>query len=231
MDILTRSVPFESRAIADDDGLTLEGYAAVFGEWTRIDSYEGTFDEQIARGAFAKTIAERTPVLQFDHGAHPLIGSIPLGTITKLREDDHGLFVRARLADNWLVEPVRDAITDGAITGMSFRFSVVNEKRTTDPSGIDRRTITECKLYECGPVVWPAYSGTAVGVRAQQLTDALTDPQIRAEVARFLLSTRGDEHVDLEPQTDDEPREHSSTAPGITAAAIRHYLLTSPRRG
>mgnify|MGYP003433178331 CR=1 FL=1 len=51
-DILCRSVPFELRSGDDDerDGLTLDGYGAVFGSPTRIDSWEGTFDEEIARG-------------------------------------------------------------------------------------------------------------------------------------------------------------------------------------
>jgi hypothetical protein len=47
--------------------------------------------EQIAKGAFTKTISERTPVLQFDHGHHPVVGSMPLGQITKLREDAKGI--------------------------------------------------------------------------------------------------------------------------------------------
>jgi len=54
-DMLSRDVPFELRAAGD--GLTLSGYAAVFNSPTRIDSWEGTFDESIARGAFAEGVA------------------------------------------------------------------------------------------------------------------------------------------------------------------------------
>jgi hypothetical protein len=36
--------------------------------------------------------------------------------------------VVARLHDNWLVQPVRDAIKSKAIPGMSFRFSVVKDE-------------------------------------------------------------------------------------------------------
>ena len=133
-DNLTRSVPFRlERATEDGDGLTLEGYGAVFDTPTRIDSWEGAFDEVIARGAFAKTLQERTPVIQFDHGHHPLVGSIPIGSPEILREDAQGLYVKARLHDNWLIQPVRDAIASGSIDGMSFRFSVVKE--TVDESG------------------------------------------------------------------------------------------------
>lgn len=198
-DDLTRHAPFEvTRADDDGDGLTLEGYAAVFGSPTLINSWEGRFEEIIAKGAFARTIKAKTPILQFDHGAHPLIGSLPLGVIRQLREDDHGLFVRARLSDNWLVQPVRDAIKDGAVTGMSFRFAVPQNgddwNHDNDPPV---RTIREVKLFELGPVVFPAYESTAVGVRARQVADALSDPEVRADLARiFALGTAVDPVTD-----------------------------------
>jgi len=187
-DNLVRSVSF--RAEPSDDGLTLEGYGAVFNAETVIDSWEGQFTERIAPGAFKRTLGIRTPVLQFDHGQHPLIGSLPIGTIRSIREDSHGLKVRARLADNWLVEPVRDAIRDGAITGMSFRFRVLGEKweESTERGGLPTRTITEVELFEVGPVVFPAYEQTSVGVRSAAALDALQDPEVRAEIARILAS-------------------------------------------
>lgn len=126
-------------------------------------------------------------MLQFDHGSHPLIGSIPLGRISSIGEDGHGLAVRARLSDNWLVEPVRDAIRDGAITGMSFRFRVLGEK-WEKVDDVDHRTITEVELYEVGPVVFPAYESTSVGVRSRDALTALTDPEVRSEIARILAS-------------------------------------------
>ena len=190
-DNLTRSVPFTlERAASEGDGLTLEGYGAVFDTPTRIDSWEGTFDEIITRGAFAKTLKERTPVIQFDHGHHPVLGSVPIGAVDTIREDAHGLFVRARLHDNWMTQPVRDAIASGAIDGMSFRFQVVKE--TVDESGdTPVRTVNEVKLYEVGPVVFPAYESTSVGVRA--VAQQLNDPEFRAHLARALVLGTPDE--------------------------------------
>jgi HK97 family phage prohead protease len=208
---LFRSVPFEMRAGGDtSDGLTLDGYAAVFDSPTRIDSWEGVFNETIARGAFKKSLSERTPVLQFDHGRHPMVGSIPLGSFEKLREDDQGLEVSARLHDNWLVAPVRDAIRSKAIPGMSFRFEVVKDEWRTadgkpvrgddlprllyasnsaDPSTVLSRTLREVKLFELGPVVFPAYSDTSVSVRSRELVSLLNDPQVRDEALRLLVGT------------------------------------------
>ena len=217
-DNLVRKVEF--RAEPSNDGLTLEGYAAVFNEWTEIDSYEGTFQERIAPGAFKKTIQERMPVLQFDHGTHPLIGSIPLGVITSLREDEHGLRVKARLSDNWLVEPVRDAIRDGAISGMSFRFRVINDKWVRGKNG-PQRTINEIALYEAGPVVFPAYEQTTVGVRSREVLTSLTDPEVRSEIAKLL--TIGTD-LAAEPTEADESPTHSTRSHSQRQALARLTL-------
>lgn len=159
-----RSVSFEARD-SGDDGFTLEGYGAVFNQATRIDSHEGRFDEVIDRGAFTKTLSERTPVLQFDHGRDPATGSVPIGSIEDIRSDDHGLFVRARMHDNARVEPIRQAIASGAIDGMSFRFQVMRDD--WDEAGeTPMRTLREVSLLEVGPVVFPAYAGASVGVRS-----------------------------------------------------------------
>jgi HK97 family phage prohead protease len=191
-DALVRSAPFAlERADDDTDGLTLRGHGAVFNEWTVIDSWEGRFRERIAPGAFKKTLQENGARvrLQFDHGQHPLIGSLPIGAIRKLKEDRQGLYVEARLADNWLVQPVREAIENGSIDGMSFRFSVVSERWDKENSDLPERTITEVRLAELGPVVWPAYDGTDVGVRSLELARSLmaADGVTRREIATILL--------------------------------------------
>lgn len=214
---IVRSVPFQAVRADNNtngDGLTLEGYAAVFGQPTRIDSWEGMFDESIRAGAFRKSVRERTPVLQFDHGRHPLVGSIPIGAIRELREDDQGLYVSARLSDNWLVEPVRDAIRDGAVDGMSFRFTVVREewrdaagklvredelqRLMWDPGtrGPLQRELVEVKIAELGPVVFPAYEGTSVGVRAREAASLISrDEEFRREVRRMLATGHGRDYA------------------------------------
>jgi hypothetical protein len=89
---------------------------------------------------------------------------MPIGRIESLREDARGLKVTARLFDNQLVEPVRQAIAGGAISGMSIRMQVLNDK--VDESGdVPMRTITEARIAELGPVNYPAYPTTSVAVR------------------------------------------------------------------
>lgn len=248
-DNLARSVPFHlERADDNGDGLTLRGHGAVFNEWTTIDSWEGRFKERLAPGAFRKTLRENGSrvKLQFDHGSHPLVGSLPIGAIRELKEDAHGLFVEARLADNWLVQPVRDAIANESIDGMSFRFSVVNEKWDKVDSDLPERTITEVRLMELGPVVFPAYATTDVGVRSLELVRSLesADDAAKREIATLLLRGTGDgtapavDHLDTQSDDaaggtseeravdDDEPAEgHSDTPhPQRTAIERRHDL-------
>lgn len=229
MDLQLRSYSFEARS---DDGLTLEGYAAVFNSPTDIVDFDGAYQETIVPGAFTRSLSKRTPVLQFDHGQHPLVGSIPLGAIDELYEDDHGLFVRARLHDNWLVEPVRDAIRSGAVDGMSFRFAVRAQSWNDDRTV---RTIREVELFELGPVVFPAYKDTSVGVRSD-LAAALADPDGRAQLARLMIAGVGgtvaadpsdidaagrshDPATDL-PTTEATDPDHAS-GPDLTIARLR----------
>jgi HK97 family phage prohead protease len=170
-DMLVRSVPFEVTRTAGGpaDGLTLEGYAAVFNRKATIADYQGEFEEQIAPGAFTESLSRKTPVLMFEHGKHPLIGSMPLGRIEDAHEDKRGLFISARLSDNWLIQPVRDAVRDGAVDGMSFRFTPPGDddqewaQRSGKP---DLRTLLRLNCPELGPVVFPAYEPTTAAVRS-----------------------------------------------------------------
>ncbi len=243
---LCRSVSFDLvRADSDDegDGLTIEGYGAVFNAVTEIDSWEGNFEEVIAPGAFRKSLRERRPKMQFDHGRHPLLGSVPLGRWDVAEEDAHGLHVVGRLSDNWLVEPFRDAIADGGVEGMSFRFSVVREEwrdvngKLIKPEELSdllwygagergpiRRTLKEVKVPEVGPVVWPAYEETAVGVRSQVVTidlGQLTDPETRKTLARAVAladaANRSTDEEDAPPTNQEPPASHPAEASAAPA--------------
>ena len=241
-DDVCRSVPFTLTRDGDgqSDGLNFEGYGAVFNSPTRIDSWEGTFDEQIAPGAFRKSLKERTPKFQFDHGHHPLIGSIPIGAITEISEDDRGLFVQARLGQHIIIDLIREAISTGAIDGMSFRFSVVrdewvdkNGKVIKSDDELHRilwgeeperapllRTLKEVKVAEVGPVVWPAYSDTSAAVRSKYAADGTVqlnlDELKKPEEQRKLLlvesALRDAAPSPAGEPSDDEPQDTPSGA-------------------
>jgi len=248
---LCRQAPFALvREEADNsgDGLTLDGYGALFNAETVIDSWEGRFREQLAPGSMKKSFRELTPIVQFDHGHHPLIGSIPIGRMETgfPREEsdpdlapEGGAHVVARLHDNWLIQPVREAIASGAVDGMSFRFGVSREEWTRPDGSKIRdeselhaelmrtwreevpdeelllRTLKEVRVSEIGPVVWPAYEQTSVGMRSTSLVIDLGkirtgDPSERNKLARaVLMADRAEESAQPStPSPEDGAAEH-----------------------
>jgi len=242
--ICLRAAEFQPSGDAGD-GRTLEGYAAVFDTPTRIMSWEGEFDEEIAQGAFKRTLRSRTPVLQFDHGRDQRTGTVPIGSIETLSEDAQGLFVSARLFDNDLVEPIRQAIEGKAITGMSFRFAVADE-RWTDVNGATvkagdladllwnpgergplKRTILRVDpLFELGPVVFPAYESTSVGVRS--LLAQLTPDEHRTMLRELAAELR--QVAGIEDLTGGPARGAGRGEPGTEPGNGRGPLLTSRQR-
>lgn len=253
-DDVCRSVPFtftrDGDGDSEDDGLTFEGYGAVFNSPTRIDSWEGTFDEQIAPGAFRKSIRERTPKFQFDHGRSNF-GSLPPGVIEDITEDDRGLFVRARMSASPYWEPLRDAISSGAVDGMSFRFSVIRdewrdaagkivkpedleEALWTQSRGVLLRTLKEVKVAEVGPVVWPAYADTTASLRSKvidlgKLLDG--DHEQRRLFAEAALRVSAISHAPERGESDEEPQDTPSGAVEHSDEDNDEPRSTSPEAG
>jgi len=212
-----RAVPFKLVRDAGEgepgDGNTLDGYASVFNSLTIIDSWEGRFKEQFLSGSMKKSFRQKTPIIQFDHGRHAMIGSLPVAAFEQgyPREDTHpelapdgGAHVVARMHQAPLFEPVREVISTGTVDGMSIRFAPVRERwfwpdgkqvRDTEELARElfrtwledvpddellRRDIVESSVAEMGPVVWPAYESTSIGVRS--LLDVRRDQ--RTDLAR-----------------------------------------------
>lgn len=172
----------EVRAAEDKGKMpTLHGYFIRFGEPTEIDSlFEGRFIERIAPGAAKKTLKENRDSIKilFDHGHDPSIGSKPLAK-PDLEEDDQGVRYEGELFDTSYNRDLVPALESGQL-GASFKFRVVKESfdeepesSDDNPEGLPERTIEELKLYEGGPVVFPAYEGATAGVRSRSLTDRM----------------------------------------------------------
>ena len=176
-DDLIRMVPLQAAEMrADGDGNTLVGYPIVFNQWTEINGWEGRFLERVAPGALDKTLAERGDKIKvlFNHGFDPQIGDKPLGKPEVMEPRTAGLWTETPLADTSYNKDIRALLASGAVDGMSFRFSVkredtnVPDEATDDnPDRLEERTIRELKLFEFGPVTFPAYEATTAGVRAR----------------------------------------------------------------
>ncbi len=163
------------RAGDDEDGRpVLFGHFARFNEWTEIDSFwEGRFMERILPGAFKKTFRERRDQIRvlFQHGRDPELRDRPIAEPGDLREDDEGAYHESRLFDG-MPEIVLAGLRAGQY-GQSFKMQVLREdiikepgQSEHNPNGIAERSIKEIRLFEYGPVTFPAYANTTAGLRS-----------------------------------------------------------------
>ena len=179
---LIRMVPLAQASMrATGDGNTLVGYPIVFNTWTEISGWEGHFLERVDPAAVTKTLKERWDQIKvlFNHGFDPQIGDKPLGKPAVMEPRDFGLWTETPFADTSYNQDLRELIGTGVIDGMSFRFTVLREEVETDPpvseanpKGLEERTIKELRLYEFGPVTFPAYEASTAGVRARDAYQA-----------------------------------------------------------
>lgn len=175
-DDLVRARPAAVEMRADGDEMpTLFGYFARFNEWAEIDSwFEGQFMERLARGAFRKTIDENRDQVKvlYDHGHDFQLGNKVLGPISDLRERQAGVYYEVPLLDTSYNRDLIPGLEAG-LYGASFRFRVIKDEwndepgaSDTNPKGLPERTIKEVRLYEFGPVTFPAYTSATAGVRS-----------------------------------------------------------------
>ncbi|MGY6501638.1 MAG: HK97 family phage prohead protease [Acidimicrobiales bacterium] len=240
-----RGVTLEGRDDTDEptvDDATMVGHFTVFDTWTEIHSwFEGDFLERVAPGAFTKTIRENLDQVkvQYDHGYDFHVGDSPLGPIDVLREDDIGPYFEVPLLDtdynrDRILPMLRGRVIAGgddrgSVLGASFRFKVMKDEwvrepkpSASNPDGLAERTIREVKLYEFGPVVFPAYPDATAGVRS------LTDHYLERQRER---RSKNPDHTGAgrpaTPGVDpDEPATgHSTASRGLSVASARTRLI------
>ena len=143
----------------DMDARTFEGYASTW-DLDRVDDI-------IHRGAFAKSIQEGFP-----SGKIKVLWQHydPLGMPLEMREDEKGLFVKARVSKTVLGDEALELMRDGVVDTMSIGFSIPSGKSDIDERGI--RNIREIKLMEFSPVTFPA-NEAAVITGVKQIKQAL----------------------------------------------------------
>lgn len=120
-------VPFELKSLHDDgeDFFIVEGYASAFG---LIDTY----DDRIQKGAYLDTIKSHPDGFPA-HIMHDSWG-MPVGVFFELKEDDKGLFVKARLpkADDLVKGRLVPQIKTGSINALSIGFRPTEVSFTTE---------------------------------------------------------------------------------------------------
>jgi HK97 family phage prohead protease len=178
---LVRAAPSSIEATRDGSAEAMPTMVvrfSPFDTWYQIDSWwEGTFLERTVKGAFAKTIKENRSNVKvlYDHGYDFSLGNKILGPIDDLREDSDSAVGEVPLFDTSYNRDLLPGLEAG-VYGSSFRFRVIRDewndepgKSSHNPDGIPERTIKEVRLFEFGPVTFPANPDATAGVRC--LTD------------------------------------------------------------
>ncbi len=171
------------RSVADGDGMTLTGYAAVFGVPSKPLRFPQLnrgkpFREVIEPGAFNRTLnSGRDVVLLWQHDPLQLPYASTAGGTMTLTPDAVGLAFRASLPDNEHGRPMRDAYARRDVRGMSFRMPQVVDNARSDgtfpvealPDGTVAhvRRVREVKLMpEISMTNMPAYLETTASIRS-----------------------------------------------------------------
>ena len=149
---------------AADDGRHIEGYALVFN---KRSEEMGGFVEVIARGAIQEPLGD--VVATFNHDMSNLLGRTESRTLA-LKIDNTGLHYSIDVPDTQAGRDTLTLVRRGDVSGSSFTFDVLpdGDTWTTDAKGETLRTLKQIKVYEVGPVAFPAYRDTTVLARATE---------------------------------------------------------------
>ena len=157
----------EIKTVSKDQDMSdgeFEGYASVFNN-TDLGN------DVITDGAFAKSLRKRGAKgvkLLYQHKS-----DMPIGVFTSIKEDDHGLKVKGKLAMN--VQAGKEAyelLKMGALDGLSIGFKV-NPQKVSYDKRTKKRIIDELDLMEISLVTFPmnpaatvrSVKGTEISIR------------------------------------------------------------------
>lgn len=200
---------------AGGSGRTITGAAALFNQ---VSQNLGGFVEQIAPGAFTRTLQTADVVALFNHDKSQILGRTSAGNL-KIEERDTGLFYEVTPPSTSVGADALENVRSGLVTGSSFAFRAVADTWSETDTGYPLRTVTEAVLYDVGPVTSPAYLQTgmadaALAVRsfcAAHNIDPATVPDVLPPSLRdILVSISIDLDIGAEDDDDEEADEVES---------------------
>lgn len=166
----------------DDGTKQIVGYAARFYDpadaGTQFQLGPNAY-ERITPKAFTRALKEQDDVRAlYNHDPDNLLGRLSANTL-RLSVDEQGLRYEIDPPETPLARDVVTLIQRGDLTGSSFAF-VVEKARWEEENGKDIRNIESVKLYDVGPVTYPAYGSASTGLRS------LNHDSIREEYREWL---------------------------------------------
>ena len=139
------------------------GHAAMFNS---LSGDLGGFREQIAPGAFRKSLESADVRALFNHDSNIVLGRNKAGTL-RLKEDESGLAIEIDPPDTQAARDLMVSMKRGDINQMSFGF-VTRTDKWEKRDGEWIRTLREVDLFDVSPVTYPAYASTDIALRSMQ---------------------------------------------------------------
>lgn len=150
----------EIRAL-EDEGMVVEGYAAVFDSVTDL----GWMKEVIDRKAFDNADMSDI-VMKYNHEDSVLPMARTRGGSLQFDVDEHGLKIRANLPDTTVNKDIFTLIKEKVLSKMSFAFTVKEEEYDYETD--TRRILAFDKIFDVSVVDVPAYESTEIYARNKE---------------------------------------------------------------
>jgi HK97 family phage prohead protease len=161
---------------------TLEGLGAVYydpadaGTEYCLWEYPGErCVERLMPGCFDRACREDDVRALYNHEPASLLGRSASGTC-RLTLDAKGLRYSIDLPDTHLGREVAELVRRGDLSGSSFAFTSDDSsyrviRTEADNSLIIIREVRSVRLYDVGPVTYPAYAATTTGLRSEHVAN------------------------------------------------------------
>jgi uncharacterized protein len=165
---------------ADGQKPVISGYAAVFWDPNDVGSEYSLYSdivERIRPGAFDRAVREDDVRGLYNHEECEVLGRTKSGTL-RLSVDLKGLRYEIDPPDTETGNDVVTLLERGDIDGSSFQFEATRvtwEEFKANPDAPTKyvRWIEEVKLYDVGPVTFPAYTSATSGVRSKESEESI----------------------------------------------------------
>lgn len=170
------------------DSVTVEGYVNVVERDSEVlyDGHE-SFIERIKQGAFGKSLKRRENVrVLLNHEEDRELATVAEGTAT-LKEDNIGLWCRAKIKDEDVIQLAREK----RLIGWSFGFLSLNDRDIWTDEKVRHREILDLDLREVSildDTKIPAYPANCISTRELENGEkeeiefrSLNDVEVREE--------------------------------------------------
>lgn len=175
-----RAFTLDTSAVRAKDGKPdyirgFTGHAALFDSPTWIGSKRYGFFEEMAPGAFTKTLQEADVRFLQNHDPNLIIARNTAGTLS-LAEDDRGLATDADMDTRQsYVNDLAISLERGDTTQMSFAFDMIGYEWSIRDDGTEVLRHTEVALHDVSAVTYPAYTDTDAALRMDMLAVARSE--------------------------------------------------------